>query len=95
MGKIVQSIEWSGRVGDPLYLRFSHEPVNDTESFAHDEVTVDLDVKRDVVGIEMLSTGPEEFAALADLARSHGIALASLLSAKKYPRERDKHSTFP
>ena len=73
-------VEGSGGPEKPLYLRFSSTPVTRTESFASGEVNVDLDAQNQVIGIEMLSTDPEELEVLARLMRSHDLRLTGLFT---------------
>ncbi len=76
----LQQVEWRGRLHDPAYLRFSDNPVARTGLFADGEVTVDYDEHGDVVGIEMLSTEPEEWEAVAQIGRSAYLRFDMLLA---------------
>jgi hypothetical protein len=65
----------------PAYIRYSREPVASTEpTETQDEVVVDYDAAGGVVGIELVSLGPEMFAALLDVARKYDLDLSALLS---------------
>jgi len=65
----------------PAYIRFSREPVASTEpTEAQYEVVVDYDAAGGVVGVELVSLGPDMFAALADVARKHDLDLSALLA---------------
>jgi uncharacterized protein YuzE len=65
----------------PAYLRFSDMKIARTESYAGGEVMVDLDGHNEVVGIEMLSSDPEEWAAFAEIAQKYRLSLSLLLTA--------------
>ncbi len=79
----LQEIEVADPVPNaPVYLRFSDLPIARTESYANDEVIVDLDERNEVVGIEMLSTELEEMSALLQLARSHQLGLRLLFQPR-------------
>jgi hypothetical protein len=67
----LREIEWSRKAGDPVYLRFATTPVTRTEAHANGEVNVDLDAQGGVVGIEMLSTDPGEWAAVGRIAERY------------------------
>lgn len=60
---------------DPLYLRFSSEPVALTKAFARGEVMLDLSETGEVIGIEMLNTDPDVFEVVAKLAAQHHLKL--------------------
>jgi hypothetical protein len=65
----------------PAYIRFSREPIAFTEpTEAQDEVVVDYDAVGGIVGIELVSLGPEMFTALLDVARKHDLDLSALLA---------------
>jgi len=66
-----------------LYLHFSKLPIARTKSFSAGEVNVDLDHYNEVVGIEVLSLGPDEMQALADIASQHRLSLDLLTRARK------------
>ncbi len=83
MVRELKEIEWSGNVGDPAYLRFTKMPVANTESHANGEVIVDLDAYNEVVGIEMLSTDPEEWEAVAHIGKEHGLRFDLFLASNK------------
>jgi hypothetical protein len=52
-----------------------------TESYARGEVNVDIDDYNEVVGIEMLSRDPEEWAAFAEIAQKYRLSLSLFLTA--------------
>lgn len=65
----------------PVYVRFSREPVANTEpTETQDEVVVDYDAAGQVVGIELVSLGSEMIAGLVDVARKHELDLSALFS---------------
>lgn len=67
----------------PAYLRFSNMNIARTESYAGGEVNVDIDDYNEVVGIEMLSSDPEEWAAFAEIAQKYRLSLSLFLAARK------------
>ena len=71
------------RGDEALYLRFSHLPIARTKTFAKGELNVDLDRYNEVVGIEVLSLGPAETKALAEVAAEHRLSLDLLAHATK------------
>lgn len=79
----LKEIEWSGKAGDPVYLRFSDRAVAKTEAHAKGEVNVDLDSSNEVIGIEMLSTDPDEWEAVARVGKEHNLRFELLLAAAK------------
>jgi uncharacterized protein YuzE len=79
----LKEVEHSGKPGDPAYLRFSNMPIARTESYADGEVNVDLDDYNEVVGIEMLSGEPEEWAALAEIAKRYSLSFNLFLHGAK------------
>ena len=81
----LNAIEWSGKTGDPVYLRFSEARVARTESYANGEINVDFDDNNDVIGIEMLSTDPEEWEVTARIGRAHNLGFDLLLAGAKKP----------
>jgi uncharacterized protein YuzE len=86
VARALKEIEWDGRPGDPVYLRFTTMAVVQTAAYANGEVNVDLDTSGDVVGIEMLSIDPEEFGAVAQIGKKHDLRFDLFLaSAKTYP----------
>jgi uncharacterized protein YuzE len=65
----------------PAYIRFSRAPVASTEpTEAQDEVVVDYDAAGAVVGIELVSLGPDMITALVDVARKHDLDLSALFA---------------
>jgi len=79
----LKEIEWNGKAGDPVYLRFSNLPIAKTEAYASGEVNVDLDHYSEVVGIEMLSIDPDEWEAVALIGKAHRLRFDLLLSAAR------------
>jgi uncharacterized protein YuzE len=79
----LDEIEWSGTAGDPVYLRFTKLPISKTLVRANGEVTVDLDAYNEVVGIEMLSTDPEEWVAVAEIGKEHSLRFDLFLAGAK------------
>ncbi|GEM_PF-2561576 len=79
----LKEIEWSGKVGDPVYLRFTNFPIAKTEAHANGEVNVDLDDYNEVVGIEMLSTDPDEWEAVFRAGKQYGLRFELLLAGAK------------
>ena len=77
----LKAVEWTQIAGDPIYLRFSNDDVVETESHAAGELNVDLDAAGEVVGIELLSTDPDEIEALAAIARRFRLVLAPLFGS--------------
>jgi uncharacterized protein YuzE len=71
------------RKDDVLYLHFSRLPIARTKSFAGGELNVDLDQYNQVVGIEVLSLGPQEVEALAKVALDHHLSLDLLTQAPR------------
>ncbi len=65
-----------------LYLHFSKMPIARTKSYAQGELNVDLDNADDVVGIEVLSLGPNEMTALAEVVTDHRLSLDLLIRAR-------------
>jgi uncharacterized protein YuzE len=78
MSQELKNIEWSGRVGEPMYFRFSNAPVATTEPHAGGEVNVDLDSHDEVVGVELLSGDAEDFAVFLKVAERRGLGLAGV-----------------
>jgi hypothetical protein len=68
---------------DPVYLRFSKKPVAKTEARARGEVNLDLDAHNGVVGIEMVSTDPDEWEAVARVGKEHDLRFDLLLAGAK------------
>jgi uncharacterized protein YuzE len=62
----------------PVYIRFSHEPVAGGEITENPEVVIDFDVEGRVIGIELISTTPDEIEMLARVARKHDLDLTGL-----------------
>jgi hypothetical protein len=71
------------RGDEAVYLRFSHLPIARTKTFADGELNIDLDHDNDVVGIEILSLGPTEMKALAEIVAEHRLSLDLLAHAPK------------
>jgi uncharacterized protein YuzE len=78
MSQSLKNIEWSGKVGEPMYFRFSSAPVATTESHAGGEVNVDLDGHDEVVGVELLSGDAEDFSVFLKIAQTRGLDLAGV-----------------
>jgi hypothetical protein len=68
---------------DAVYLRFSNLPIARSKSFSDGEVNVDLDDYNEVVGIELLSWGPDQIRVLSDIAADYTLRLDRLFFAKK------------
>lgn len=68
---------------EAMYLRFSHLPIARTKSFANGELNVDLDAYNEVVGIEVLSLGPDETRALSDVVNQYRLSLEAWKRAPK------------
>lgn len=83
MMRELQEIKWSGKAGDPVYLRFTKLPVARTDSYANGEVNVDLDASNEVVGIEMLSTDPDQWAAVGRIGQEHSLRFDLFLAGAK------------
>jgi hypothetical protein len=83
MNHELKEIEWTGNPGDPAYLRYTKLPVARTEAYANGEVNVDLDGCEDVVGIEMLSFEPEEWLAVAEIGKAHGLRFDLFLGNRR------------
>jgi Protein of unknown function (DUF2283) len=66
---------------DVLYLYFSNLPISRTQSLANGEINVDLDHYGHVVGIEVLSLGPEQMQALSGIVAEHKLSLSNLAKA--------------
>ena len=66
-----------------LYLHFSKLPIARTRSYADGEINVDLDHYDEVVGIEVLSLGPDEMSALSAIVSEHRLSLDLLTHANK------------
>lgn len=66
-----------------LYLHFSKLPVAHTKSYADGEINVDLDHYGEVVGIEVLSLGPDELSALSAIVSKYRLSLDLLTHANK------------
>jgi hypothetical protein len=71
------------RSDEALYLRFSRLPIARTKSFADGELNVDLDAYNEVVGIEVLSLGPDEMKAFTDIVTDYRLSLDYLARARK------------
>ena len=78
MTRELKAVEWTGKAGQPMYFRFSDHGVGKTESYADGEVTVDLDPFGEVIGIELLSGDPANFAWLWKITKDYGLSLAKL-----------------
>ncbi len=83
MSRLLVEIESNETLRGPIYLRFSNQTVERTESYSSGEVNVDLDHHHELIGIEMLSLGPNQIAALADIVRAHDLDLRPLFSMKR------------
>jgi len=83
MNQDLKNIEWSGKVGEPMYFRFSTAPVATTESHAGGEVNVDLDAHDAVIGVELLSGDAEDFSVFLKIAETRGLDLAGVHLAPK------------
>ena len=66
-----------------LYLHFSKLPIARTRSYADGEINVDLDHYDEVVGIEVLSLGPDEMSALSAIVSEHQLSLDLLTHTNK------------
>lgn len=75
--------EVENRDDDALYFHFSRLPIAKTRSFANGELNVDLDAYDEVVGIEILSLGPEEMQALTEVVSRHRLSLDLLIHARR------------
>jgi uncharacterized protein YuzE len=71
------------RGDEAVYLRFSHLPITRTKTLADGEINVDLDHYNEVVGIEILSLGPNEMKALAEIAAEYRLSLDLLAHSTK------------
>jgi uncharacterized protein YuzE len=83
MNHELREIEWSGHSSDPAYLRFTKLPVAKTEAYEGGEVNLDLDEHNEVVGIEMLSFEAEEWIAVAQIGKDHGLRFDLFLGGAK------------
>lgn len=81
MARILREIESGDQERSPIYLRFSTHVVDHTETYANGEVNADIDPYNEVVGIEMLSTGPEQLKTLADLSKRYDLDMTPLFKA--------------
>jgi uncharacterized protein YuzE len=78
--KGIQVVTSEGPRG-PAYIRFSNEAVASTEPWEnHDEIVVDYDASRAVVGIELVSLGPDVINGLVEIARLNDLDLRALVS---------------
>jgi uncharacterized protein YuzE len=65
----------------PVYIRFSDEPIANTEPTEfEDDLVVDFDAAGGVVGIELVSTGLEVLEALVKVARENNLDLTALVT---------------
>jgi hypothetical protein len=64
------------------YLHFSALPVARTKSYAAGELNIDLTDDDEVVGIEVLSLGPNELKALTEIATAHHLSLNKLIDRR-------------
>jgi uncharacterized protein YuzE len=63
----------------PFYIRFSNEPVANTNETENPEVLVDYDAEGCVIGVELIGTTPDEIETLAS-ARKHDLDLSGLFA---------------
>lgn len=81
MSKTLKDIERGERERSPIYLRFSNHVIGRTESYARGEVNVDVDHYDQVVGIEMLSAGPNALRALSEVVQQYDLDVNPLFMA--------------
>jgi hypothetical protein len=74
----LKDIESSGRPGEPIYFIFSKLPIEHTEAHADGEVNVDVDHYNEVVGIELLSGKPENFAVFFEIVKHRALSLTGI-----------------
>jgi uncharacterized protein YuzE len=78
--KGIIAIERDEESDSPVYIRFSNEPVSGGEITENPEVVVDYDAEGNVIGIELISTTPDEIEMLAKLAKKHDLDLTALFA---------------
>ena len=85
MSKAIQVVTSEGPHG-PVYIRFSNEPVANTEPATfEDDLVIDFDAAGGVVGIELVSTGLEVLEALVKVARTYDLDLTALIARSFAP----------
>ena len=78
--KPIKSVSSEGTAG-PAYLRFSNEPVAQTEVWDDgNDVVVDFDAAGSVVGVELVSVDPDVIEALVEIARRYELDLSALVA---------------
>ncbi len=78
--KTIQVVTSEGSRG-PVYIRFSGEPISQTEPAEfEDDLIVDYDAQGGVVGVELGSIDLGVFSALVEVARKNDLDLAALFS---------------
>ena len=79
MSQIVE-IETEDPAG-PVYLRFSNDAAAArSEITENPEVVIDYDAQGNVIGVELITTTPDEIETLARIAKRHDLDLAALFS---------------
>jgi uncharacterized protein YuzE len=72
------AIERDDEPDSPVYVRFSREPVANSNETENPEVVVDYDAVGKVIGIELITTTPDEIEMLAKVAKKHDLDLTAL-----------------
>lgn len=83
--KSIKTVTSAGPDG-PTYIRFSDKEVASTAPSAHEELIVDYDASGRIVGIELISLGPDAFEALAGVAKKNELDLSPLF-ARPFTKE--------
>lgn len=76
---------------DPIYMRFSDCAVERTDSYVDGEVNVDVDQRNEVIGVELLSVGPDELRALASIIERHNLDIAPLFRTNGQPSQEPRN----
>jgi len=75
---VLQSPRKIERNDGVMYFHFNDNAIAKTKSYARGEVNVDLDASGMLVGVEVLSFGEDEIAALSSLAQEHHLDIATI-----------------
>ena len=78
--RAIEAVTSEGPRG-PAYIRFSQGTVARTETWQdNDDLVIDYDADHAVVGVELISLGPDVMEALVDAARRNGLDLSALVA---------------
>jgi hypothetical protein len=77
--KGIEAVISEGTIG-PTYIRFSSRPAANTEPWGDSKLVLDYGAAGGVVGIELLSLGPDVVRTLVEVARLKELDLSALVA---------------